>query len=203
MLKENKELLRDYDNVIKDQVKSGIIEAVPEHHYDQAPIHFLPHHGVIRSDRETTKLRVVFDGSVKSDKSTASINKCLEKGLNLVPHLFDIVVKFRGYPIAVVADIEKAFHQIQINPEDRRMLRFLWFDDIEKDRPQIKQYQFQRLVFGLTPSPAILASTIKHHLSKYEEKEPEVTSLLRSSFYVDDLVGVFRENETVNLYDKA
>ena len=59
-------------------------------------------------------------------------------------------------------------------------------------------------MFGLTPSPAILASTIKHHLSKYEEKEPEVTSLLGSSLYVDDLAGgVFRENETVNLYDEA
>ncbi|KAL9954863.1 hypothetical protein ACROYT_G042448 [Oculina patagonica] len=203
-LKKNKELLKDYDNVIKDQINSGIIEAVPELDDDQAPMHFLPHHGVIRSDRETTKLRVVFDGSAKSDKSTASINECLEKGPNLVPHLFDIVVKFRGYPFAVVADIKKAFHQIQINPEDRRMLRFLWFDDIEKDCPQIKQFQFRRLVFGLTPSPAILASTIKHHLSKYEEKEPEVTSLLSSSLYVDDLAGgVFRENETVNLYDKA
>ena len=84
------------------------------------------------------------------------------------------------------------------------MLRFLWFDDIEKGCPQIKQYQFRRLVFGLTPSPAILASTLKHHLSKYEEKEPELTSLLSSSFYVDDLaVGVFQENETVDFYDKA
>ena len=202
-LKKNKELLRDYDLVIKDQVKSGIIEAIPEND-DQTPTYFSPHNGVIQSDRETTKLRVVFDGSAKSDKSTASINECLEKGPNLVPHLFDIVVKFRGYPIAVVADIEKAFHQIQINPEDRRMLRFLWFDNIEKDCPQIKQYQFRRLVFGLTPSPAILASTLKHHLSKYEEKEPEVTSLLSSSFYVDDLaVGVFQENETVDFYDKA
>ena len=84
------------------------------------------------------------------------------------------------------------------------MLRFLWFDDIKKDCPQIKQYQFRRLVFGLTPSPAILASTLKHHLCKYEEKEPELTSLLSSSFYVDDLaVGVFQENETVDFSHKA
>ena len=68
----------------------------------------------------------------------------------------------------------------------------------------IKQYQFRRLVFGLPPSPAIMSSTIKHHLSKYGEKEPEVTSLLSSIFYVDDMAGgVFRENETANLYDKA
>jgi len=104
-LKKNKELLRDNDNVIKDQVSSGIIEAVPENDDSQAPSHFLPHHGVIRTDRETTKLRVVFDGSAKSDNSTASINECLEQGPNLVPHLFGIVVKFRSYPIAVVADI--------------------------------------------------------------------------------------------------
>ena len=65
----------------KDQVKSGIIEAVSEHD-NQAPMHCLPHHGVIQSDRETTKLRVVFDGSAKSNKSTASINECLEKGPN-------------------------------------------------------------------------------------------------------------------------
>ena len=121
-----------------------------------------------------------------------------------MPHLFDIVVKFRSYPIAVVADIEKAFHQIQINPNDRRMLRFLWFDDVEKYCPEIKQFQFRRLVFGLTSSPAILASTVKHHLSKYEEKEPAVTSLLDSSLYVDDLAGgVFHERETVDLYDKV
>ena len=51
--------------MIKDEVKSGIIEAVPEHNYDQAPIQFLPHHGVFRSDRETTKLKVLIDGSAK------------------------------------------------------------------------------------------------------------------------------------------
>lgn len=93
-LKKNKELLRDYDNVIKDQVKSGIIEALPENDDNQAHTHFLPHQGVIRTNRETTKLQVMFDESAKTNKSTASINECLEKGPNLVPHLFDIVTKF-------------------------------------------------------------------------------------------------------------
>lgn len=113
------------------------------------------------------------------------------------------MIKFRGYPIAVVADIEKAFHQIQINPNDRRMLRFLWFDDIEKDCPENKQFQFRKLVFGLTSSPAILTSTINHHAAKYEESEPAVTSLLSSNLDIDDLAGgVFHEIETVDLCDK-
>ena len=52
LLKKNKELLRDYDNVMKDQVNSRIIEAVPENDDDQAATHFLLHHGVIWSNRE-------------------------------------------------------------------------------------------------------------------------------------------------------
>jgi hypothetical protein len=80
---------------------------------------------VIRQDKETTKLRVVFDGSAKPSKDDLSLNDCLQKGPNLVPHLFDTVVNFRGYLIGLVADIEKAFHQIQIAPDDRKMLKFL------------------------------------------------------------------------------
>lgn len=71
------------------RINSGIIEALPENDDYRAQTHFLPHHGVIRTDRETMKLRVVFDGSAKTDKSIASINECLEKGPNLVPHLWN------------------------------------------------------------------------------------------------------------------
>ena len=85
-----------------------------------------------------------------------SLNDCLEKGLNTTPHIFDILLRFRSYPIGIVADVEKAFHQIVMAPKDRNMLRFLWFEDISQQNPQIIQYRFCRLVFGLTPSPAIL-----------------------------------------------
>ena len=136
---------------------------------------------MIKQDRQTTKLRDVFDGSAKSSNDDLSLNDCLQKGPSLVPHLFDTVIKFRGYPIGIIADIEKAFHQIQIAPDDRRMLKFLWLDDIKKGNPEINQYQFRRLSFGLTPSPAILASSIRYHLSKYEEKELKIVSPIPST----------------------
>lgn len=60
----------------------------------------------------------------------------------------------------IVADIENAFHQIVIHKHDRDYLRFLWHDDITKAEPKIVEYCFARLMFGLTPSPAILNGII-------------------------------------------
>ena len=193
-LKIDTPLLREYDTIIKDQEKTGIIEHVVDNN-DVEPRHFLPHHAVIRKDKQTTKVRVVFDGSAKSSKDDLSVNDCLDKGPNLVPHLFDTIVKFRGYPVGLIADIEKAFHQIVISPNDRKMLRFLWFDDIYDDYPVIKVYQFCRLPFGLTPSPAVLSTIILHHLSKFKEQEPEVVSLLSESLYIDDFAGGANEDD--------
>ena len=77
-----------------------------------------------KTDRETTKLLIIFDASVKNDKAALSLNECLQKGPNGIPHLFDVLLKFRSHPTGLVADIEKAFHQIVIDPKDRDALRF-------------------------------------------------------------------------------
>ena len=54
------ELLREYDNVIKDQLTKGIIESVKQPVLNVADncnsIHYLPHHAIVRQDRQTTKI---------------------------------------------------------------------------------------------------------------------------------------------------
>ena len=62
-LKMNTELAREYADTFKKQAESGIIERVPISQEQVPDIFFLPHHGVVRVDKETTKLRIVFDGS--------------------------------------------------------------------------------------------------------------------------------------------
>ena len=118
-----------------------------------------------------------------------SLNDCIEKGPNTTPHIFDILLKFRGYPFGIVADVEKAFHQIVVSPKDCNMLRFLWFDDIGTQHPTLIQYRFCRLVFGLTPSLAILKETIHHHVTRYLLTEPVIAEILDSGFYVDDFTS--------------
>ncbi len=104
-LEKDPELLSEYNNIIEYQLRKGIVEKVPVNELDTNEAHYLPHHGVVRSGSETTKLRVVFDGSAKENESEQSINDHLETGPNFIPPLFDTLIKFRSYPIALTADI--------------------------------------------------------------------------------------------------
>ena len=69
-LKKDPDLLRDCDKIIRDQEQTRIVERVPEEesnsNVDKGQVYYSPHHAVIRKDRETTKVRIVYDGSAKS-----------------------------------------------------------------------------------------------------------------------------------------
>ena len=123
------------------------------------------------------------------ERSQHSLNECLEKGPNLTPLVFDVLLKFRLHHIGITADIEKAFHQIMISPDDYDMLRLLWVDDVDSQEPQVIQYRFCRLVFGCNPSPAILQCVIQHHLSRYKNSHADIVRLLSETLYVDDFPG--------------
>ena len=73
---------------------------------------FLPHK-VIKKQRSTTKIRIVFDASAKK-RDAVSLNEILYKGPSLTPELFTLLIKFRIYPIAISADIVKAYLQIGV-----------------------------------------------------------------------------------------
>ena len=124
-LKHEPKLMKEYDTIIKDQLGKGIIEPVDPNDKTTNLIHYLPHHGVIRLDKSTTKLRVVYDALAKS--SGPSLNECLYKGPKFQQLVFDLL-RFRSYPVALTADVEKAFLMIMMDEKDRDVLRFLCMD---------------------------------------------------------------------------
>ena len=61
-------------------------------------------------------------------------------------------------------------------------------------------------MFGLRPSPVILASTIRHHLDAQmsEEFQEYFIEHLKNSLYVDDLVtGKASETTAIELYSNS
>ena len=131
----------------------GIIETVSEPG-KKGETHYLAHHPVTQEDEDVTKLRIVFDASAKTFKP--SLNECLYKGQQLTPLVFDILLRFRAQVTALTVDIEKAFHQISVDNDDRDYLRFLWLDNIFSDQPTITRKRFARVIFRVTSSPFCL-----------------------------------------------
>ena len=81
-------------------------------------VHYLPHHAVIRRERQTTKLRIVYDGSARDGDEAHSLTDVLKTGPNYIPILLNTLLRFRTHPVALVADIEKAFLMVGISNSD-------------------------------------------------------------------------------------
>ena len=116
-LRKSPEVLCEYNRVIKDQQSRGIVETVSSD--DATHVHYLPPLEVVRSDKQTTKRRIVFNACAKRDGP--SLNDCMHAGLPLMPLLMDIVMSFCCHQIALFGDIEKAFLMVGVNEADRNV----------------------------------------------------------------------------------
>lgn len=202
-LQRDPHLLKEYDSIIQEQMRNGIVEIVETPDLPtEGRTHYLPHHAVVRQDKLTTKVRVVYDASAKSEGS--SLNECLHVGPKFDQKILEILLRFRVYRTALVADIEKAFLMISIVPKDRDVLRFIWFSKVLEESRKIQVLRFKRVVFGVASSPFLLNATIRHHIEANENLFPQIAPTLLRSMYVDDLVcGAQSIEEAYKLFNDA
>ena len=71
-LRQDPAILEEYDSTIRDQLTKGMIELVQVEEPSSDRVHS---HAVVHRDKTTTKLRIVYDASAKSDGP--SLNECL------------------------------------------------------------------------------------------------------------------------------
>ncbi|XP_071136487.1 uncharacterized protein [Mytilus edulis] len=186
-MKKKQGLLKQYDSIIQDQLSKEIIEKVDIHN-TEGLVHYIPHHAVISPLKTTTKVRIVYDASAKTKKEVKSLNECLHRGPVLLQNLCGMLIRFRLYRIAIVADIEKGFLQVGLQPSERNVTRFLWLKDCENpttNKDNIQEYRFCRVPFGVIFSPFLLGATIDSHLMTYKTPCAEQ---IRHDIYVDNLI---------------
>ena len=117
---------------------------------------------MIRRDKKTTKVRVVYDASARS--TGPSLNDCLHTGPKFNQRILEILLRFRSYQVGAIADLEKAFLMIAVERKDRDVLRFLWVKDAFAEQMHVVKLRFTRVVFGVSSSPFLLNATIRHNL---------------------------------------
>ena len=177
-----------YNDIIMKQVNDGIIEYADfsEEYKEQDNVvtHYLPHHIVDNGK----KLRVVYEGNAKTNISKKSLNDCLSRGPNLVEDLAGVFLRFRMNPIAFVADIERAYVQLALNPVDRDVTRFLWVKNVHEavTDQNIIEFRFCRVIWGIISSSFLLAFAITYHLQK---ENNEICKDILKNIYVDNLAS--------------
>ena len=140
---------------------------------------YLPHHAVIKTSSETTKVRVVFDASAKTS-TNISLNQVLLTGPTIQNTVFEQVLRFRVHNFVITADIEKMYRQVLVHPDDRKFQKILWYHE-----GKIRTYQLNTVTFGTACAPFLAIRTL-HQLADDEGKDfPRANKILLRDFYVD------------------
>ncbi|KAI5181998.1 hypothetical protein NEOKW01_2140, partial [Nematocida sp. AWRm80] len=190
-LEAKPQTLIEYDAEFKKMEAAGTIEEAPKKPSNL--IHYMPHQAVIKPDSATTKVRPVFDASAKINQNETSLNDALYKGPKMLPDLAGILLRLRCHKFIACGDIQKAFHQIHVHPDDRDVLRFLWLRDISKPptKDNVSHFRFRGVPFGLNLSPFLLNATVRHHLQIFGPEKDQIAE----NTYVDN-IGIGADNET-------
>ncbi|XP_065665684.1 uncharacterized protein LOC136087106 [Hydra vulgaris] len=206
-LPSNRDLFASYNNIIKDQLSKGIIEKVSNFESNIGDVHYLPHRPVIREDKLTSKVCIVFDASACT--SGPSLNDCLFSGPSLATSLHSILLRFRAKRIALIADIEKAFLNITLAEKHRDFVRFIWYKDLfdldnNLKNSDLSVYRLCQVLFGVTSSPFLLSATLVNHAKHYAANDFDFSKKLIQSLHVDDLNASFDSvSKGISFYNKA
>ncbi|XP_047997265.1 uncharacterized protein LOC125234887 [Leguminivora glycinivorella] len=142
---------------------------------------YLPHHCVIREQKETTKLRVVYDASALTS-SGKSLNCIQAIGPVVQSDLFSILLRFRTNRFVLTADIEKMYRQVSLSEQQRHLQLILWRD--QADQP-VKIFQLNTVTYGMASAPFVTTRCLKQLALECQD---EVTSnVIKNDFYIDDL----------------
>lgn len=175
------------------EVKSQYVEFMQEYadldHLTESPIakpknsYFLCHHAVFKDSSESTKIRVVFDGSTPTS-SGYSVNDILWVGPNMQDSLFSILIRARQYKYLLTGDVEKMYRQCLINcGGDRDLQLILWREDEFKP---IKTLRLNTITYGMASS-SYLSTRCLWQLGE-ECSDPTIKKIIQHDFYIDDLI---------------
>ena len=181
LVKRVLKIVKSYQETIHKYLEKGYIRKIEPIETFKA-CWYLPHFAVTKPDKTTTKTRIVFGASAKCNG--ISLNDTIHQGPKLQQELFDVLLRFRKLPVAIVCDIAEMYLQIKLNPEDRSCHRILWRDLNINQEPTV--YLFDRLVFGLNCSPFLAQLVAHHHARLCQQRYPMASETILKSTYMDD-----------------
>ncbi|XP_047543301.1 uncharacterized protein LOC125075637 [Vanessa atalanta] len=146
---------------------------------------YLAHHAVIREEKDTTKVRVVFDASAKGS-GDFFLNDTMMVGPVLQQDLRSLITTWRTHKVCVISDIEKMYRMIKLTDEHTKLQRILWRDSPDKN---LESYDLTTVTFGTAAAPYLAVRTLNQVADDEAEEYPDTVVEIKGSFYVDDYMS--------------
>ena len=178
-LPKNESTRQELQKLCLKERELQFIEPIDQNKIDTTFGHFLPA-VLVKKDSQTTPLRRCFDCSARM-KGKNSLNDMLFAGPNLVPKLFDIIIRSRFKRYFLLCDISKAFLRLQLITKYRDFVKIILREDWNDPKSKDIYYRFKTVLFGSTCSPFLLQATIAYHLKKIGME------YLLENLFVDDI----------------
>ncbi|GFW30496.1 integrase catalytic domain-containing protein [Trichonephila clavipes] len=179
-----------YAEFLKEYEELGHLERVVES--SEPPTHYyIPHHGVLRPEKLTTKLRIVFKDSSPTTTGI-SINDILLKG-EVKEDVFETISRFRRHKFAFTTDIQKMYRQILINPDQQDLQRIIWKHGLDAE---MLTYRLKTVTYGLSNAPFLAIRTLQQLAKDEKSRFLLASETLLYDTYMDDIVSGAPDLET-------
>jgi hypothetical protein len=93
-INQDEDLKKDYEERVMNQLNCGIVERAPVQPARERLI-YMPHKPEMKENATATKVRMVFDASMKPHPMANRVDECMFTGPPLQPLLLDITVRAR------------------------------------------------------------------------------------------------------------
>ena len=188
-----------YQQSIDTDVENGLVKILEESEVKGTFCKqwYFPHHPVLNPNKPGKVRRVC---NATSKYKEVCLNDRLLAGPDLIHGLIGTIFRFREGPIALTADIESMFLQVQVPEQDRSCLRFLW-------RPRTNEpvhiYKYQRHVFRAKSFPTCANYAFKRVGLDNEKEYPIAAKAIQNNFYMDDFIkSVETPEEAIEVFNQ-
>ncbi|XP_028415610.1 uncharacterized protein LOC114538968 [Dendronephthya gigantea] len=157
----------------------------------KGPIHYISHHEIVKPEKKSTPIRIVFNSS--ASYKGHRLNDYWMKGPDLLNNMLGVLLRFRENKVAINADISKMYHRVLIPERDQHVHRYLWRNMETNREPDV--YVKTVLTFEDKPAPAMAQTALQKTAEEGQKRYPEAAEVIRKNTYMDDICDSVNSEE--------
>lgn len=177
-------LKSNYTEFMNEYITLGHMKLITEQSSNTSKTYHLPHHSVFKDSPQGPKLRVVFDGSCRTDTGF-SLNDTMNVGPVVQEDLMAILMRFRTLKYVLTADVIKMYRQIQVHPSQTQLQRVFWRDKVDSN---LQVYKLTTVTYGTSAASYLATRCLQHLAELYVDEFPIGSAHVQRDFYIDDLL---------------